>query len=121
MPYIRVFVWYPTGVKKLKLAANITASKKGLKSSCSPCATEIAIGVIMMAVALLLTTPLMSMVTKNRVPVIIQFGLPDKKSKSCPEIHISAPVLFMATPKGIIPANKKKDLPVDFFVNRDQV
>ena len=58
------------GVKKLKFAPKSTASKNGIKDNSSPVATAMAMGVMMIAVALLLMIPLMSIVTKNMSPII---------------------------------------------------
>ncbi len=101
-----MLVWYPTGVKKLKFAANSTARINGLSERFKLLATEIAIVSIITAVALLEIVPLRSIVAKKIVPRIIVSLCPTRSSSSFSEIHISAPLLLMATPKGIIPANR---------------
>jgi len=74
-----VLVWYPIGVKKLKLAANMTARINGLAGKSNPAARVMAIGVTMTAVALLDIKPLINMVIANSTPKIIILSCPVSK------------------------------------------
>ena len=93
-------------MKKLKLAANIIARIKGFKDKPKPLATEIAIGNMIIAVALLEIVPLNNIVTRKIRPSTNTSPFPTIIAIRFSEIHISAPLLLIATPSGIIPARR---------------